>query len=176
MSSDYTLEELGVLLDRENIRNCIARLARGEDRRCDARIRACFWPEAQTDFGIFAGNFDEYLNWVVPGSPAVLLTQHMLAQSLVRVEGNLADAETHVTSYHRVDMGEEQRDMVIGGRYLDRLEKRGKVWRIIERTMLYDWAQDWGPSADWSQGLMGQPFSGDHFVGQTFDDYSEQFF
>jgi hypothetical protein len=41
-------------------------------------------------------------------------------------------------SNHRISMGTEERDTVIGGRYLDRLEKRGNEWRIAQRTMLYD--------------------------------------
>ena len=171
-----TEEELQQLLAREKIRDCIARLARGEDRRCDQRISLCFWPDATTDFGIFSGNFKEYLDWVTPGSPAVLLTQHILGQTLTHIKQDQAAAETHVISYHRINTGETERDIVLGGRYLDRFEMRNNEWRIIERTMLYDWNQDWGPSVDWTQGLMGTPFSGSQFVGTTLDDHSEKFF
>ncbi len=164
------------MLDKGKVRDCIIRLARGEDRRDDELIKGCLWPEATTDFGIFAGSFPEYLNWVVPGSPAVLLTQHVLGQSLVQLHDDVAAVETQVTAYHRVNMGSEQRDLVLGGRYLDRLRRREGDWRISKRTMLYDWVQDWGISADWSQGLMGEKFSADHFVGATTDDYSVEFF
>ena len=40
------------------------------------------------------------------------------------LDGETARAETHVMSYHRVDMGAGYRDATMGGRYLDRLEKR----------------------------------------------------
>ena len=73
-------------------------------------------------------------------------------------------------------MDGEERDTCIGGRYLDRLEKRGGKWRIGARTMLYDWYQDWGRSIDWSQGVMGLPFSADHFAGRAVGDYSGTFF
>jgi hypothetical protein len=73
-------------------------------------------------------------------------------------------------------MGTEDRDTVIGGRYLDRLEKRDSEWRIAHRQMLYDWLRDFGVSVDWSQGIMGLPFSGDHYTGRTAGDYSEVFF
>jgi hypothetical protein len=42
--------------------------------------------------------------------------------------------------------------------------------------MLYDWSQDWGPSADWSQGMMGMPFSQEWFSGRAHGDWSEGFF
>jgi hypothetical protein len=53
------------------------------------------------------------------------VTQHVLGQSLIELKDDVARAETHVTSYHRINTGTEERDTVIGGRYLDRMEKRG---------------------------------------------------
>lgn len=169
-------EELQALLERDKIRDCVVRLARGEDRRNAALITACYWPDSITDYGVFVGSFSEYLAWVVPGSPAIPVTQHVLGQSLIDLQGDKASVETHVTSYHRIDMGTEHRDTVIGGRYLDRIEKRNGEWRIAQRTMLYDWFQDFGLSIDWSKGVMGLPFSGDHYTGRAVGDYSETFF
>lgn len=168
--------ELTDLLEREKIRDCIARVARGEDRRNAAVICASFWPDAAIDHGVFAGSLEEYLAWVVPGSPAIPVTQHLLGQSLIELRSKTALVETHVTSYHQVAIGDENRDTVIGGRYLDRMEKRCGEWRIAQRTMLYDWYQDLGRSVDWSQGVMGMPFSAHHYVGRAVGDYSETFF
>ena len=173
---DPITEELRALLERDKIRECVARLARGEDRRDAKLISASYWPDSTTDYGVFVGSFDKYLEWVVPGSPAIPVTQHVLGQSIIDVAGNVARVETHVTSYHRVNMGSEERDTVIGGRYLDRIEKRGAEWRIASRVMLYDWFQDFGQSVDWSKGVMGMPFSADHYTGRAVGDYSETFF
>jgi hypothetical protein len=173
---DAITQELKSLLEREKIRDCIAHLARGEDRRDAKLISASYWSDSTTDYGVFLGTFDEYLAWVVPGSPAIPVTQHVLGQSIIDLKGESALVETHVTSYHRIIMGEEERDTVIGGRYLDRLEKRGGEWRIAQRTMLYDWFQDFGLSIDWSKGVMGLPFSAGHYSGRAVGDYSEIFF
>jgi len=173
---DANLEALSALQARASIGACIARIARGEDRRDANILGACFWPDATCDFGIFGGGFDEYLAWVVPGSPAIPVTQHILGQSVIDLIGDLALAETYVTAYHRIDTGAEERDTVIGGRYLDRLEKRGHEWRIAQRTMLYDWYQDIGASVDWSHGLMGMKFGADHYTGRAAGDYSKIFF
>jgi len=170
-------EELLALLDRDKIREAIIRLARGEDRRDAALISASCWPDSVTDYGVFVGDFKAYLDWVVPGSPYLPVTQHVLGQSLITLEGASARVETHVTSYHRVKESEEnQRDVVIGGRYLDVFEKRGAEWRIAKRIMLYDWFHDFGTAIDWSQGVMGMKFSADHFTGSGADDYSVTFF
>lgn len=171
-----TSDELRSMLDRESIRECLARLARGEDRRDAALIKASCWPDSTSDYGVFAGNFDEYLAWVVPGSSAIPATQHVLGQSFIELSGAEARVETQVISYHRVNMGDEERDTVIGGRYLDVFEKRNGEWRIASRIMLYDWFQDWGLAVDWSKGVMGMPFSGPHFTGRAVGDHSAEFF
>ena len=58
---------------------------------------------------MFAGSVDEYLDWVVPGSPAIPVTQHVLGQSVVEYSGGTALAETHVTAYHRLATDEGDR-------------------------------------------------------------------
>ncbi|VWX52764.1 nuclear transport factor 2 family protein [Novosphingobium sp. 9U] len=170
---------LRALLDREAIRSCVIRLARGEDRRSAKLIRSCWWPEAKFDYGVHAGDFEAYLAWVAPGADAIKNTQHVIGQTHIELSGASAKAETHAISYHRLDLGAEaggERDTCIGGRYLDSFEKRGEEWRIADRIMLYDWEQDWGMAADWSKGVMGYPFSAEHFAGRAKGDFSERWF
>jgi hypothetical protein len=169
-------EELEHIVDREKIRDCLARLSRGEDRRDAELIKGCYWPEATDDHGIFVGSFEAYLAWVVPGAPIIPVTLHTLGQSVIDLRGDLALVETHVTAYHRIEMGQQERDIVLGGRYLDRMEKRHREWRIAHRTMISDWLRDFGESVDWSQGLLGMPFLTDHSTGSARGDYSETFF
>lgn len=172
----------GAYFDRADIRHCIERLARGEDRRDANLIRASWWPDATYDYGVQNGSFEEYLAWVVPGSDAIANTQHVLGQSYIELSGDSAKVETHVVSYHRVDYGAgDEHDTCIGGRYLDvmarRLDGQGDPqWRIASRVMLYDWFQDWGASADWSNGVMGLPFTREIFPGRATGDHSETFF
>lgn len=168
--------ELQEVVDRAAIRHCIERLARGEDRRSADLIRASWWPDATYDYGVQGGSFDEYLAWVVPGADVIKDTQHVLGQSYTELDGNRAKAETHVISYHRVDMGAGDQDTCIGGRYLDTLEKRDGEWRIADRVMLYDWYTEWGAAIDWSKGLMGLPLTAEHFSGRAHGDHSEKFF
>jgi hypothetical protein len=178
--------DLQAMLDREAIRRCVERLARGEDRRDAGLIRASWWPDATYDYGVQGGSFDEYLAWVVPGADAITNTQHVLGQTWTELAGYSAKSETHVISYHRVDYGAQtgnpdEHDTCIGGRYLDTFQKRINAdgqgeWRIADRIMLYDWYQDWGASVDWSQGVMGLPFTNPRFPGSARSDYSSDWF
>jgi len=169
-----SLDELAELLDREKIRDCLTRLARGEDRRNAELITGAYWPSASVDLGIFTGTFDEYLAWVVPGSPEIPVTQHVLGQHLIDLYPDTAIVETPVLAYHRVSAPNGQRDTVIGGRYVDWMDKIGGEWRIAHRTMLYDWFNDLGDSADWSAGLMGMPFDPTRHAGRAHHDPSER--
>jgi hypothetical protein len=169
-------EDIGGIVDREKIRDCLARLSRGLDRRDAGLVRGCYWPEATDDHGVFVGSVDEFVNWVVPGFPAMILTSHTLGQSLIDLRGTAAAIETHVTTYHRIDMNGEERDIFVGSRYLDRMEKRNQEWRIVQRKMIYDWVRDLGQSVDWSKGLLGMPFVSERCVGSARGDYSETLF
>lgn len=168
--------ELKAYVDRAKIIDCVVRLARGEDRRDAGLISASWWPDAAYDYGVQSGDFASYLAWVVPGAEAIKNTQHVLGQTHVEIDGSKAKAETHVISYHRIDMGAGDQDTCIGGRYLDVMEERGGEWRIAHRVMLYDWYSEWGDAVDWSQGVMGIPFTAEHFSGRANGDFSEKFF
>lgn len=168
---------LSALLDRDAIRRALITLARGEDRRDAALISSALWPDSVTDYGVYKAGFDDYLSWVVPGAEAMIDTQHVLGQSYIELATATARVETQVISYHRVDYGGgDEHDTCIGGRYLDVFEKRDGEWRIASRTMLYDWSQDWGKAADFSQGVMGMPFSDPRFSGRAHGDWSVDFF
>ena len=91
-----THRDLIELVDREKIRDCLARLARGEDRRNAELIASAYSPSATIDYGIFAGSLDEYLAWVVPGATGIPVTQHVLGQSLIQLYLDTALVETHV--------------------------------------------------------------------------------
>lgn len=169
-------DELQSFIDKAKIVECVVRLARGEDRRDGDLISASWWPDATYDYGVQSGDFPSYLAWVVPGADAIKNTQHVLGQTHIELDGGTARAETHVVSYHRVDMGNGDQDTCIGGRYLDTMEERGAEWRIKDRVMLYDWYTEWGNAIDWSKGVMGIPLTAEHFPGRAIGDFSETFF
>lgn len=170
-------DDMQAVIDRAAIRHCVERLARGEDRRDAGLIRQSWWPDATYNYGVQGGSFDEYLAWVVPGADAITNTQHVLGQTFTELDGDSAKAETHVVSYHRVDYGGgDEHDTCIGGRYLDTFARRDGEWRIADRVMLYDWYQDWGASVDWTQGVMGLPFTHPRFPGTAKGDYSTDWF
>ena len=84
---DASTEKLAALLDREKIRDCIAASLAA---RTVVTRRSSVSHSGRTRRSISAcspGSFDEYLAWVVPGSPAIPVTQHMLGQTVIECSG-----------------------------------------------------------------------------------------
>ena len=66
-----------------------------------------------------------------------------------------AKAETYCVAYHLTG-GEDEREMVVGGRYLDLLERRDDEWRIKTKVYALDWNRNVPATANWDDGMYGQ--------------------
>jgi len=143
------------LADREAIRECLYRYARGVDRLDADMLRTAYWPEAIDKHLEFRGNIEEFIAWAFPVMGAMDQTMHMIGNVLIAIHGDMADAESYFYGYHRITLEGSKRDVIGAGRYLDRFEKRGDEWRIIERLVLTDWFRQYPDSADWEAGLLG---------------------
>jgi hypothetical protein len=70
-------------------------------------------------------------------------------------DGEHASVETYSQNFHvvRNPKGGDY-DFVHGGRYLDKMEKRGSEWRISDRIIMIEWVvQSSSPSIDFQNGL-----------------------
>jgi hypothetical protein len=81
----------------------------------------------------------------------------MLGQHLIDfTSADEAFGEVYYQAWHRVnDESGAARDLFIAGRYVDRYERRGGVWKIAYRSELVDWLRD-DPASD--AMLTGAPF------------------
>lgn len=146
------------LADREAIRECLYRYARGVDRLDAAMIRSAYWHDCIDNHLNFTGNAEEFIGWAFPIMGSMDQTMHMIANVLITIEGNHASVESYFYGIHRINTPEGGKADVIGaGRYLDRFEKRADEWRIARRTVVTDWFRQYPDSADWSHGMLGIP-------------------
>ena len=67
-------------------------------------------------------------------------TMHTPANVIVSLDGDTAGAESHILAWHRL-LGDDgpPKNATVGGRYVDRLERRQGEWRIAQRTVVWDW-------------------------------------
>lgn len=127
------------LWDREQIRQCLHRYARGVDRFDRELILSAFHPDAIDEHGKFVGTGEEFVDWALGmHDRAQLSHQHCLLNHGCEIDGDTAHAETY---FIFAAMNRSGRPLTIGGgRYVDRLEKRNGQWRIAARVTLRDWS------------------------------------
>ena len=119
-----------------------------------AAFRSVFHADSTHDHaGIFKGLSRDFCDFALGVFEAdVPVTQHHLSNILIELDGDRARSSCYFLAYHLVpaSMSAEVmtghrrgRDEVywVGGRYLDRLERRRGVWKIAHRTAVHDWAQ-----------------------------------
>lgn len=131
-----TTEELA---NREAIREVLATHSRGLDRNEGELLASAYWPEAEVDYGSFKGSAHQFASVVGPAlADAYELTQHLLGQTFITVDGDRASTETYVYARHLLQGAEEE--LAFAGRYLDQLERRERQWKIIHRRVVMDWS------------------------------------
>lgn len=153
---DAMAERLALLEAREAIRDCLHRYCRGIDRADADLLRSAYWPDAIDDHVLFNGNALDFVDWCVPLLTQVEHSQHTIGNAIINVDGNGASVESHYHAYERRRRASgAPYEMFVGGRYLDKFERRGGEWRILHRTVVWDWFRHFRDSADLERGVFG---------------------
>lgn len=149
----YTLEELSARLE---IQDVLFRYCRGIDRRDKGLLRSVYWPDAvdRRSYGPPDAGPREFADRVIDGfGDLPAYSQHHITN--VFIDLDLTRGVARVESYNLVmhPVGPETSLVlattdpdnhlrVMGGRALDRFERREGEWRIARRVMLVDWSRD----------------------------------
>lgn len=147
---------IDALLDKQAIYEVLCRYCHGIDR-CDVdMLKSAYWPDAFERHGTFDGNAHEFAETITASMRRDMLrSMQKIGNVLVDLaeDGGSARSETYVVGYMQVEDGGGVTDMVVAGRYLDRLEKRAGEWRIKERLYVMDWNRNDPSSARWDEGI-----------------------
>jgi hypothetical protein len=139
-------ELLERLASQAAIIDALARYARGVDRADAELTRSAYHPDAIDEHGSFNGSAWEFAERVNEShARRWATTTHVLGQHLSVIAGDVADTETYVIAYlRRIDgTGVD----AVGGRYVDRFERRAGDWRISRRVYVWEWSAVLDPGA-----------------------------
>jgi hypothetical protein len=155
------------LLDRQRIADLVADFCRAIDR-CDMTLlKSLYWPDATDAHGVYNGSAADFCDMVIPlVRDNCASTMHLVANSRVEINKNVAVSETYVIGYHflksarHIDgflgnpaLGKILRERMppgdwdlpyeyhAGARYLDRLTRRNGEWRFAHRQLVFEWVQ-----------------------------------
>jgi hypothetical protein len=127
-----TQDEIAAHLEIQQI---LYRYCRGVDRGDRDLLASVYHPGAIDSHGAFKGpgsEFADFLTELMDGIPET--GQHHITNMLIDLDGDSARVESYFLALHPGDGGRT----LVGGRYLDRFEKRGGAWKIAERTVVID--------------------------------------
>lgn len=152
------------LLAYRRIEDVIHRYARGADRLDAALFASAFWDdggyEVSGEIRPVGVNVTAILDDTMAAKFA--MTHHLVGNVLVDFHGSdRANSESYFHAFHLTHdglsadelramigdrrfaelaaRGAQRYEIVIGGRYLDALERRGDEWRIRARRIVIDW-------------------------------------
>jgi hypothetical protein len=151
------------LLDKQAILEVVVRYARAIDRLDEALLRSVFHPGSQHHH-FFEGpssapeltsTDDEPADFVAFAMSVLSThsrTHHQLGNTLIELTGeDTANVETYFTAYHRMrprgdplaaeNAYDTEMDYFVGGRYVDRFERRDGQWKIVHRVGMTDWTR-----------------------------------
>jgi hypothetical protein len=151
------IPELAALIDKQSITEVIYRYCRAIDRLDEALLQSCFHDDSQHVQGAYEGPTLTFCRYAIDKLADVECTHHQVGNVLIELAGDVAHAESYWTAYHRLrpdgppsglfrGRGIEE-ELLIGGRYIDRFERRDSGWRIAGRFGVYDW-QHYAPASE----------------------------
>lgn len=127
------------LAARLAIAETLALYCRGIDRCDPEQLAAAFTPDAMIDYGDGAKPIAETIPGLMSGLGSMRLTQHNISNTVMRIDGETAKAETNCVALHLIPAPDGDIELVVGGRYLDRLVRHDERWLIAERLYIIDW-------------------------------------
>lgn len=133
--------QLGGLADREEIRDCLFRYSRGIDRADEAALTAAYWPDAYDNHGAYAGPVSGFFDLARSVWASGARNIHHITNILIEFQGeDRAAVESYFFAFQRgIGPDNIERQVQLSGRYCDLFERRGEEWRILSRTVVYDW-------------------------------------
>ena len=145
-------------LDKAEIRDALRRYCRGVDRGDEQLLASAYHQDGYDAHGPFQGSAHQFARWAAKEIPHDRLgLQHVIGNVLIELDGQVAQVETYYVSCSRMraDPGVVT---LMGGRYLDRFERRPNTgWRIARRTVVKDWAISDRLRAEVAASLRGYP-------------------
>lgn len=160
--------DLEDLVARRDIYGVLTRYCTALDRADLAMMETVYWPDGVDIHGIYSGGAAEFIPFIIDGIQRWFeVAVHAISNIHIDVDGDRAASESYLYSLCKVSR-EQASDIfgpdylahhgegeiepgkhlfAMGGRYLDRFERRGTEWRIIQRQVVLDWSDNW-PSTD----------------------------
>ncbi|MBL7547260.1 nuclear transport factor 2 family protein [Frankia sp. AgB1.9] len=143
MSTDTEIEalrrEVRFLRDRQDILDCVNKQSRGHDRHDVELMTSVLHSDGIDEHGSVSNVGAAYGPWSNKQHSMVFADHlHNITTHTCEIDGDVAHAESYVIG--TMVARDDKTLAFMGGRYLDRLERRDGVWKIALRRCTIEWA------------------------------------
>ncbi len=139
-------DRLETAADKLEIQEVLMRYCRGLDRADIAVLRSVYHEDAWSDHGPYDCPAHEFCDYVLELLDTLEICRHDITNTIIELDGDTAQSEAYFLAIQR-ERGSGYDDYM-AGRYLDRFERRGGVWRIAHRRVVLDWSRKVAYSRD----------------------------
>jgi hypothetical protein len=140
-------ERLNALLDKQEISDLVHAFSNAADRHDGEKMRALYHDDATDDHGsFFKGLAMEFIDKLPEIQAPMEILHHNITTHNIALNGDYAEGEVYVLAFHKIKTEQDSIDLLIGGRYFDKYEKRVGVWKFSHRAVVADWANLHHPS------------------------------
>ena len=122
------------LADKQSCADVILSWGLYRDQRRWPELLSTFHSDGEIAVSWFRGPFAQFVEHCKRGGPS----KHLIMPPLVRVAGERALAETSIVILVRQVIDSLPVDMTSRARFLDRIERREREWKILERAAVYE--------------------------------------
>lgn len=137
------------LIDKDEIRDVMARYCRGVDRGDWDLVRTTYHTDAYDDHGDYKGGVDGFIAFAISRTGGATQVMHFLGECLIEfATRDIAVAETYFFTAHTLGPEAQKQYGATGGggpvqisqygRYVDRMERREGAWRIAHRIVVFE--------------------------------------
>jgi hypothetical protein len=130
----------GELADRLAIEALLLRYGSALDGRDSALLESCFSDDAVLEYDAAAPATRAQFVERAKGLKKFIVTQHVVANVSVRLDGDRAHATSYAHAQHVRGESEGRETYLMGGTYIDDLVRTPEGWRISHRRFVCDWA------------------------------------
>jgi SnoaL-like domain len=135
------------LIDKQEITDLVYAYCNASDRHDHDKLRQLYHPDAIDDHGgFFKGLAMEFIDQLPQIQAPMNILHHNVTNINLALDGDYAEGEIYVLAFHQISAAEGPIDLMIGGRYFDKYEKRDGIWKYSERAVVADWASVNDPS------------------------------
>ena len=140
-------QALQELLDKNAIRELVHLYCRAADRHDHELMRSLYHDDAIDDHGsFFKGLAMDFIDKLPEIQAPMEILHHNVTTHNIELAGDKAEGETYILAFHKVATPTGSFDLLIGGRYFDKYEKRNGLWKFSHRAVVADWANLHDPS------------------------------